>query len=154
MSKSSYVLRALKILGLEEMLKLSKVLQHQQGNLKKAAGDELVFWDDAPQGRPSVEAKEEARILDFPKSKVAGEAPPKQDPVEKSEEVGALLTSDLVLWQRELSRSHADNVHKLDAVQGYKRSTEMYVVKTSGLDGKDKIRFASTNGVLINKKQA
>jgi hypothetical protein len=34
------------------------------------------------------------------------------------------------------------------------KSNEMYVVKTPSSDGKDKIRFAATQGVLINKKQA
>ena len=42
----------------------------------------------------------------------------------------------------------------MDAFKGYRKSTEMYVVKTPTHEGKDKIRFASTNGVLVNKKQA
>ena len=45
-------------------------------------------------------------------------------------------------------------VQKKDAFKGYEKSTEMYVVKTTTHDGKDKLRFAATDGVLINKKQA
>jgi len=39
-------------------------------------------------------------------------------------------------------------------VNGYKKSADMYVVKTTEVDGKEKIRIASTRGVLIDKKQA
>ena len=43
---------------------------------------------------------------------------------------------------------------KKEAARGYARATEMYVVKTSKIEGSDSIRFASTNGVLVDKKQA
>lgn len=155
LAKSSFVLRALKILGLEEMLKLSAILQIKEPVLKKAAGDELIVWDDASV--PVLEKKkntEDGKVLTFPKKTIQDMAKLPEPEGKPGEEPSSLLHSDLVLWQREISKQSGDNVHRLDAFKGYKKSTEMYVVKESSVDGKDKIRFASTNGVLVNKKQA
>lgn len=157
MAKSTYVLRALKILGLEEMLKLSEVLHVKQVPLKKAAGEELIVWDDAPEKsqQPVQRERPEAKVLPFPKKTINDLAPMPEHPEGvQEEEVPGFIGSDLVLWQREISRQSGDNIHKLEALKGYKKSTEMYVVKSSDKEGKDKIRFASTNGVLVNKKQA
>ena len=157
MAKSSYVLRALKILGLEEMLKLSEVLHEKQVPLKKAAGEDLVVWDDAVQKpqRPKVQGP--GKVLEFPKKNISSLAPlveaPDHKPVE-DDEPSHLLNSEVVLWQREISKQSGEVVQKKDAFKGYQKATEMYVVKTPTPEGKDKIRFASTNGVLINKKQA
>ena len=158
-SKSTFVLRALKILGLDEMLKLSQVLHVKQVPLKKAAGEELIVWDDAPTTIPSTVPKKqetEAKVLSFPKRTIQDLAPmPEENPDQVDDKDRPnFLTSDMVLWQREIAKSSGENVHKLDAFKGYKKSTEMYVVKTPTPEGKDKIRFASTNGVLVNKKQA
>ncbi|MFP5384998.1 MAG: hypothetical protein ACLGHN_02900 [Bacteriovoracia bacterium] len=160
MAKSSYVLRALKILGLEEMLKLSEVLHVKQVPLKKAAGGEFIVWDDAVEQEaaptPKSEPKEkEGKVLTFPKKTINDLTPlPEEAEATGEEETPSFLSSDLVLWQREIAKHTGDNIHRLDAFKGYKKSTEMYVVKTPGAEGKDKMRFASTNGVLINKKQA
>lgn len=156
MSKSSFVLRSLRILGLNEILKLTEVLHVKQTTIKKAAGEDLIVWDDAPPAYHQ-EPEKEAQVLQFPKKKTINELPAFQDHTEeiKKDEPGpSIITSDLVLWQREVSRSSEASVHKLDAFKGYRRSTEMYVVKSSTPEGKEKIRFASTNGVLVNKKQA
>lgn len=158
-SKSTFVLRALKILGLDEMLKLSQVLHVKQVPLKKAAGEELIVWDDAPSEVPSTSSKKvepEGKVLSFPKKTIQDLTPmPEENPEQDDDkERPNFLTSDMVLWQREIAKSSGENVHKLDAFKGYKKSTEMYVVKTPTPEGKDKIRFASTNGVLVNKKQA
>lgn len=155
MSKSTFVLRALKILGLEEMLKLSQVLHVKQVPLKKAAGEDLIVWDDAPTISPKKSPQEEAKVLSFPKKTIHDLAPmPEEVPEQDDKDRPNFLTSDMVLWQREIAKTNGENVHKLDAFKGYKKSTEMYVVKTPTPEGKDKIRFASTNGVLVNKKQA
>lgn len=157
MSKTAYVLGALKILGLQEVLKLSEVLQVKQMPLKKAAGEELIVWDDAEEVAPKRTQKEEpeGKVLSFPKKTINDLKPYQEEPVAlEQEDTPDFLSSDLVLWQREIARQSGDNVHKLDAFKGYKKATEIYVVKTSEKDGKDKIRFASTNGILVNKKQA
>ena len=157
MAKSTYVLRALKILGLPEILKLSEVLLVKQLPLKKAAGEELIVWDDAPEiaQNKTQSAGPEATVLPFPK-KTINDLTPLPEATEEiaGEDVPDFLSSDLVLWQREIARHKGNTVQKSDAFKGYKKSTEIYVVKTSDKDGKDKTRFASTNGVLVNKKQA
>ena len=158
MSKSHYVLRALKILGLEEMLNLSQVLQ-KQVPLKKAAGEELMVWDEAQPEAPKRSLKEpEARVLEFPKKnlKQITQEVGLEDPAqpEGEPEASHVLSSEMILLQREITKNTGETVQKIDAFKGYRKSTEMYVVKTPTIDGKDKIRFASTNGVLINKKQA
>ena len=158
MPKTSYVLQTLKILGLEEMLKLSEVLHVKQVPLKKAAGGELIAWDDAdqnPSPKKSLE-REDAKILAFPNRTINELISVQEDAPAKDDDEGTLnlLTSEVILWQRELTKQSGETIHKMDAFKGYKKSTEMYVVKTPTIEGKDKIRFASTNGVLVNKKQA
>lgn len=156
MAKSTFVLRALKILGLPEIHKLAEVLQVKQVPLKKAAGEELIIWDDAEKVAPKKYQKAEAegKVLAFPKQTINDLRPLEEETPESNEDTPDFLSSDLVLWQREISRQTGGTVHKLDAFKGYKKATEIYVVKTPDHDGKDKIRFASTNGVLVNKKQA
>lgn len=155
MSKPSFVLQALKILGLEEVLKLSQVLRVKQVPLKKAAGGELIVWDDAPEPPKKSVKEEESNVLSFPKKTVQDLAPLESEKEETAtDEKSTLITSEMVLLQREITKSSGDNVLKLDAFKGYKKSNEMYVVKESTVDGKETIRFASTNGVLVNKKQA
>lgn len=155
MSNSSFVLQALRILVPEEILKLSEVLQ-ERVQLKKAAGQELIFWeDDLPgQNASSSGQQAEAKVLEFPRKSILDLTPEVEEEIDGEEEKSTLLSSELVLWQREIARSTGDAIHKKDAFKGYKKSTEMYVVKTSDQEGKDKIRFASTNGILVNKRQA
>jgi hypothetical protein len=151
LAKPSYVLHALKILGLEEILKLSEIL-HIKAPLKKAAGEELVSWDDAAQGpkKPEVEAK----VLEFPKKVTPTLEEPSEPLPSPTEEESTLLKTEDVLWQRTLATQKGQKLTKLDAFRRYRKATEVYTVKTESADGKDKIRFAETNGVLINKKQA
>ena len=151
MKNPSYVLQALKILGPEEMSELSQ-LGHQENHLKKAAGAEFIVRDEADHKTSNKALKQDARVLEFPK--IEPREPSVEHPKNKEEQpVSHILTADSMLWQRELSKQTGDKVHKLDAFRGYEKSTEMYIVKTPTDDGKDKIRFASTNGVLVNKKQ-
>jgi hypothetical protein len=158
MAKTSFVLHALRILGLEEMLKLSEVLQVKQIPLKKVAGDDLVTWDDEAGSLPK-KAQPEAKVLEFPKERSFRPGPTSLDKEvetsEKSEDPSLnIYPSEILIWQRELGKDSGELLHKKDAVKGYKRATDMYVVKTQGLEGKETIRFATTNGVLVNKKQA
>lgn len=154
MAKSSFVLKALKILGLKDIQKLFEVLLVKQAPLKKAAGEELIGWDEAIDNSFQKAPKEEAKILSFPKKTIQDMATLEPEAPATDEPTPNLLTSDLILWQREISRDAGENSGKLDAFKGYKKANEMYVVKTKTVEGKDKIHFASTNGVLVDKKQA
>jgi hypothetical protein len=158
LSKTSFVFHALKLLGLEEMLKLSEVLHAKQIPLKKAAGEELISWDetfDKNIHKKIARQDVEAKILEFPKKSINDLVPLSEDkPDPDDKDVPNLLNSDLILWQREISKSSEEIVQKANAFKGYKKASEMYVVKTPSIEGPDRIRFASTNGVLVNKKQA
>lgn len=155
MSKS-YVLRALGILGLDEILNLSKVLSMKSA-MKKAAGEDLIVWNDEPDKHEPPEPKKEAKVLSFPKSKSsfldADSAPSKKD-VGEDETPVSFLSTDVALMQREIAKGVGENIHKMEAHRGYQKSNEVYVVKSQTVEGKEKIRFASTDGVLVNKKQA
>lgn len=161
---SSFVLRALNILSFEQILKLTKVLKVSQGQLKKAAGEELVSWDGPETMTTPIKTEapaSEAKVLNFKKKNDLAqiEMPESDEEIKKKKEAEEseglnLLASDVVLWQREITREAGKAAHKMDAQKGYQKSTEMYVVKTKTDEGKEKIRFASTDGILVNKKQA
>lgn len=163
----SFVLKALRIFGLEEMLKLAESVRVKSVAPKKAAGGEFIIWDDAsevPAAKGKTPRPDEDNVLPFKKNPSPdlgpGERPephlPSQNVAGKEmEELPAEFSStDFLLWQRELSKDSGAPLAKKEAVKGYSKSTEMYIVKTPLEDGKEKIRFASTNGVLVNKKQA
>lgn len=156
---NSYVLKALRIFGSEEMLKLSQSALVKPVMLKKAAGEDLVFWSDAPdeETEPFSTPELPGKVLPFRKNFKAPVEEVPQDKKQKSEdseeEQNHLVTTEFVLLNREMAKESAVSAKK-DAAKGYARATEMYVVKTSNIEGTESIRFASTNGVLVNKKQA
>lgn len=152
---SSYVLRALCILGPEEILKLAHVLHREEVSFKRAAGDDLVSWNTRKPSAPKKEEKTqtEAKILNFSRPLPFSEEKSPETEESPSEE-GVILSSDVILMQREISRETSSERQKSSARSGYQKATEVYAVKSKSVDGKEKVRFASTNGVLINKKQA
>jgi hypothetical protein len=162
LAKTPFVLQALNILGPDEILKLSEVLHAKQINTKKAAGEELLVWehetteDQSPSRGHAND--QESKVLDFPVKKTIRDLDyfketTETKPVEEAPAPG-IMTSDLLFWQRELAKHTGEGMRKADAFKGYSKSTEMYVVKSPLNEGKEKIRFAATNGVLVNKKQA
>ncbi len=156
----SFVLRALRVFSLEEMLNLAEARRVKTSLMKKAAGEELVVWDDVPETTTKVKAatpETSDNVLPFQKKTAIKDVEPLPDPALKDSpegETSTLLSSEFILWQRELTKDSGAPHSKKDAVKGYSKATEMYVVKTPDVEGKEKIRFASTNGVLVNKKQA
>lgn len=155
----SYVLQAMRVFGFDEMQRLSQLAQIKTASMKKAAGAELIVWDEEgpeerPPSKPVTEQKD--NILPFKKNilpPLETSASHENELEHPSEESKNFHSGDFLLWQRELGREAPKNI-KTEAAKGYARSTEMYVVKTSTIEGKEKIRFAATNGVLVNKKQA
>jgi len=154
-NKKSFVLEALGILGLEEILKLSSVLLEKKVPLKRAAGENLVILSDDAQARRRSK-KEDDNLLSFSspqKSAVQKDQHKEEDPRINQGE-SPYIESDLHLWQREVSKDNDGPSKNLEAFKGYKESTQLYVVKQESTDGKNKLKFASTNGVLVDKKQA
>jgi hypothetical protein len=159
---NSYVLKALRILGLEEILKLSKAAFVKPVPMKRAAGEDLIVWSDAPETLDSATDNDEhmATILPFKKQLSdfttvnESDLEPAKLKDQTSEPSNSIQSSEYILWNREQSKDANSPVLKKEAAKEYARSTEMYVVKTSTVKGKEKIRFANTNGVLVDKKQA
>lgn len=158
----SFVLNALRIIGLEEILKLSQAALIKPVMLKKAAGEDLVVWDDASESEEHSKPLADpvlAKILPFKKSlnefETHIESGPSSGEHRKADEVPINIQStELMLWGRELGKDLSDPSFKKNGAKEYAKSADIYIVKTTALEGKEKFRFAATNGVLVNKKQA
>lgn len=152
----SNILKILRLFSLEEMLKMVQGVRTNQISLKKAAGEELISFEPEFKS-PKKETKKnlsEAKVLPFPTSKNPISPIEKTDPLpEPPSDAPQFYSTEDVLWQRELARDSFLPIHRLEALKGYKQITEVYLVKAPDSEGKEKIRFASTNGVLVNKKQ-
>jgi hypothetical protein len=154
-SERPFVLRALNILGIEEILKLSEVIQNKQKPLKKAAGAEVIVWDDETEEREPKQIPNPEKVLPFPKKTVQNLPQlTEEHPPEEKEKAEELITSDLMLWQREMSKHKGETLNKIEGFSEYQRSNDVQVIKTHNNAGKQEVRFVPTNGVLINKKQA
>jgi hypothetical protein len=157
MNKNPFVLKALKILGLEEMLKLAEILNSKAVPMKKAAGEDLVVWSEPESQLPpkKKEPQPEGKILNFkPPKPTEAEIEAKAEQDKLKENPIHLVTAEMMMWQKELTKDSEVSLQKQVAMNGYKKSSDMYVVKTTELNGKEKIRIASTRGVLVDKKQA
>lgn len=72
----------------------------------------------------------------------------------EQEEPNEFYSSEMLLYQREMTKERESKEARREAANGYERATDIYIVKSKDLEGKTQIKFASTNGVLVNKKQA
>lgn len=118
------------------------------------SGDSFVQWDEEPASGSPQEAPQ-ADIIPFPKNK--HQFTPLEEPVPeaKSEEPPSnFLGTDMALMQREIAKEAEEAMTRMSAKKGYKSATELFVIKSKDLEGKSKIRFAATGGVLVDKKQA
>lgn len=163
--KKSSVLKAFSLIGPEEILKLSSVLGVAQV-VKKVAGDSFVQWDDASEQIKTE--KPAAKVLKFPKpappaqlhqqqAQAIAEQPHQEEKEQKEEgeeSDSTLLTAEMSLLHRKVSRDAEESLQKMSARNCYKKTGEVLMVKTRRLDGKEKIHFASTQGVLVDKKSA
>lgn len=158
----SFVQNALRIIGLEEILKLSRAALVKPVMLKKVAGEDLVVWDDAsgPAEQTPVAADPVlAKVLPFKKpisefEQVIDSRPLAGEAIKPTEPQINIQSTELMLWGRELGKDLSDPAFKKNGAKEYAKSSDVYIVKTSAVEGKEKFRFASTNGVLVNKKQA
>lgn len=154
----SSVLKALRILGPEEILKLSET--HQERNVlnKKAVGGEFIVWDEQitprPPGRKSNPKKSQtesvAQIIPFPQ----GSYSQAQTQNDKQDESRDLLSSEDLLKERNSAKISEENAKKNEAFKKYANSNKTLAVKSLDIDGKTDVREVSTQGVLINKKVA
>ena len=120
----SFVLKALKIFGLEEILKITQAALMRPVSMKKAAGEELIVWNDTPeheiQARPSPEKNGDVlpfkRATDFLK-----DSGPEHNasPTSSSQAPSNIDTSQFINWNRELTKDNITPLLKKEAVKEY-----------------------------------
>lgn len=153
MAKKSSILKAFNLLGPSEILKIAHVLAEWSPALKKVAGDDLVVWDDASSHPPQKET--EAKVIPFPERKGREASPePLQETITGEADSTPIYSTESVLMSREMSHRAQENMTKLTAKKGYQSSSEILMLKSKDLSGKSKTVFASTKGVLVDKKLA
>lgn len=153
MAKGNSLLRALSILSLEEILKLSsadkEILAFEQ-----VAGGEWVGASPAKKRRPETMA----RVLSFPSSPKLQAKDLEPISVEGKTEDNQLneLSLDFILTQRKLWKQGVESMGLAGAVDEYIRHTQAISIKETSSEeqGKCKIRFISTQGLLVDKKQS
>ncbi len=154
MARKSSILKAFNLLGPSEILKIAHVLGEWSPSLKKVAGDDLVVWDDASAHPPKEKT---AEIIPFPEKKEAREIPLEplhQETPQGESEKSHIYSSESLLMSREMSHRAQENMTKLTARKGYQGSSEILMLKSKDLSGKSKTVFASTKGILVDKKLA
>lgn len=148
--KPTSVLRALSILSLEDILQLSS-LEEEIIAFKQVAGGE---WVSAPAAK---KPPPEARVLDFPNAGKLKLADLEVLP-EPGEEIGpeelSELSMDFILSQRTLWKEGVERLGLMAAIDCYLDQLQMISIKEKNSQGKEQIRFISTQGLLVNKKQS
>lgn len=152
MAKRSFVFQALSLLGPEEILNLTRVLLQSKVVFKKAAGAESVLIPNVPVD--STDPKPEAKVLSFPLPKEPLKDPPPENKKVDDQSGRGLGGSDLLLWQNDAKKDSGGALKRREALKKYQKTTQTFAVKSEDPDGKTKLRFADTNGVLVDKKQA
>ena len=137
-------------MSLEDVRQMTASHEVQKAvNLPMAAGAESFSQWDAPRQEKQPVAPPssgEAKVLQFPKREQPNNnSPPATMSAEDSE-------MDF-FHNREMFKRREEHIHQKDGVGLYKRITEAHIFRSSKDQG-SKLKFAHTNGVLINKKQS
>jgi len=151
LSKKSFVLKALYIYDLDDVLQLCSILLEKKVPLNRAVGD---GFETMGSNMGTRSAKKTTKADNIASLKLVDlDARKKEKEEQERKEFDTKLNSELLLWQREASKAPGDSIKRVDAANGYKQSSQLYVVKQETSDGKNKLKFASTRGVLVDKKQ-
>lgn len=143
--KADYpVLKILCLMSLEDVHRMTASNEVQKAiSLPMAAGAEHSQWEPAPKANRPV-AEPSGNVLRFPQKD-----PPAQAPPLNSEEFSEI---DLHL-QRSQFKMRDENLLKKEGARLYRQSTENHMFRAQDEKG-SKLKFAHTQGVLVNKKQA
>lgn len=147
----------LKILGLQEMLKLSEVIHSRSLPLKQVSGGGFIVGDaqdERPKSKPKKEEKE-AKVIPFPQKQEIKEEPPARGPPLPAIALETtFLASEEILNQLEIAKEMSGVLQKHRALEEYKQGQNVHMVKSKDSEGKTQVRFAKTKGVLIDRKLA
>jgi len=155
LSKKSFVLQALNIYDLDDVLQLSSILLEKRVPLKRVAGESFEFsLETSVDNMGSRSEKKTIKSDNIASLKLVDlDARKKEKEEQERKDFDSKLNSELLLWQREASKNPGDSIKKVDAAQGYKQNSQIYIVNQDTSEGKNKLKFASTRGVLVDKKQ-
>lgn len=131
-------------MSLEDVHRMTASNEVQKAiSLPMAAGAEHSHWESAPEVKtPVVESS--GNVLRFPQKD-----PPAQAPPLNLEEVSEL---DLHLHRNQF-KMRDENLLKKEGARLYRQTTENHMFRAQDEKG-SKLKFAHTQGVLVNKKQA
>ncbi len=146
------VFKTLRLMSLDDVRQMTASHEVQKAvDLPMAAGAEFTQWDAPPRKMPEkqkLQEKEaesfEGKVLHFPEKIKAPVTSTPKEAVEGGE--------DELELHREMFRVREDHHHMKDGVELYRKTTSAHMMRASKEKG-SKLKFASTNGVLINKKQ-
>lgn len=164
----SLLLKIFRLITPDDLGVLAETLVEIQPQLKKAAGSELLSFDNEFQQQPKM-----AKVIQFPKNEQFTESSGDKDSlaeigvlsakeqkeknkVEDEEERTKQSESDFLLEGREKFKESEEKIYKRSGFACYQRSSDLslYRVTSTDNDGKEKSRLTSSQGVLVNKKQA
>ena len=162
----SHILTVFRLITPQDLRHLTEALQSRKANLM-AAGAELLVWDKELLPKP------EAKILDFNKNKSskksdetlslseigvlsADEQKERQKSAKEEEDKDKPSESDFLLEEREKFKETEVKMFKQNGYACYQRSSDLSLYRVTVTDdkGKEKSRLPSSQGVLVNKKQA
>ncbi len=123
--------------------------------LKRVAGESFEFsLETSVDNMGSRSEKKTIKSDNIASLKLVDlDARKKEKEEQERKDFDSKLNSELLLWQREASKNPGDSIKKVDAAQGYKQNSQIYIVNQDTSEGKNKLKFASTRGVLVDKKQ-
>ena len=130
--------------------------------MKLAAGAESVGAKELPR-QSRKEKKKHLAIVDTPINGLESLGILNADKVreterEKEEEIknNTPREQDIMISEREKWKGSEDRLVKMSGFESYKKSAESRLLSTTSVDenGRQKVNFSKTQGVLINKKQA
>lgn len=176
----SFILSVLGILTPQDLKYLAEASKERAPQFKKAAGGELLLWEDEAPIRT-----QEARVLDFPTRReqevaqsashesaadfMVHESPLEAIGVLSAEKQAELKraaaeeyekskpdTLDFMLTERERFKDSEEKIFKQNGLASYRRNSDLrlYRVTTTDDKGKEKVQVKSTLGVLVDKKQS
>lgn len=165
----SLLLKIFRLITPDDLGVLAETLEESHLELKKAAGSELLSCDSEPHSSPKS-----ARVIQFPKKDhheetivdkeslaeigvLSGKEQRERKIIEEEEEKRhSPSESDLLLEEREKFKESEEKIYKRTGFACYQRSSDLSLYRVTSTDtaGKEKSRLTSSQGVLVNKKQA
>lgn len=170
-SAKSLVITILRLLTTNDLTRLTQTLRSARQAAKKAAGAEVLVWADDDEGAP-VSAPE-AKVIAFPSKDVpaerasgggleqlgvlsAKEQVARQKAAQEEEDRDKPSETDFLLEEREKFKESEDKIFKQNGFACYQQSSNLSLYRVTVTDdkGKEKTKLTSTQGVLVNRKQA